>query len=318
MKRSSYLSATASALLLPSTAARVSAQSTPLTTVRIGAVPTDSLSPVLYGIRNGLFERAGLKVDLQILGGGDAVSLAVVSGALDLGLTSVVAIMQAHLKNIPVTIIAPGGLWINANVAGLLVPVNSPLYTAPDFNGKTVATSSLLALGTVAMDAWMDRNGGDSKTIRFLELPWVAAPAALQQGRIDAAIVDNPVFAQALASGQVRTATLVYGAIARQFLLGVWFTTIPFIEKNRSVAERFSRVIAEAAALSRTHPETTIDDVAQITKIDRNVIAHMQRVWVGTTVKASDIQPVIDVGAKYKLINRAFPAADIISAAAMR
>jgi NitT/TauT family transport system substrate-binding protein len=318
MNRASCLAATGSALLLPLRAAPVSAQPAPLTTVRVGAVPTDSLSPVLYAIRYGLFERAGLKIDLQILGGGDAVSLAVISGALDIGLTSVVAIMQAHLKNIPVTIIAPGGLWINANVAGLLVPVNSPLHAAPDFNGKTIATSSLLALGTVAMDAWMDRNGGDSKTLRFLELPWVAAPAALQQGRIDAAIVDNPVFAQALGSGQVRVATLVYGAIAKQFLLGVWFTTLPYVEKNRGITERFSRVIADAASISRTHPETTIDDVAQITKLDRNVIARMERVWVGTTVKAADIQPVIDVGAKYKLIDRSFPAADLINAVAAR
>jgi hypothetical protein len=44
----------------------------------------------------------------------------------------------------------------------------------------------------------------------------------------------------------------------------------------------------------------------------------MQRVWVGTTVSAADIQPVIDVGAKYKLIDRPFPAADLISAAAAR
>ena len=318
MNRASYLAASGSALLLPMRPAAVSAQTSALTTVRIGAVPTDSLSPVLYAIRYGLFEKAGLKVDLQILGGGDAVSLAVISGSLDIGLTSVVAIMQAHLRTIPVTVIAPGGLWINANVAGLLVPINSPLRAAADFNGKTVATSSLLALGTVAMDAWMDRNGGDSKTLRFLELPWVASPAALAQGRIDAAIVDNPVFAQVLATGQVRTATLVYGAIAAQFLLGVWFTMAPYVEKNRSVVERFSRVIADASALSRAHPETTIDDVAQLTKLDRNVIAHMQRTWVGTTVSAADIQPVIDVGARYKLIDHAFPARDIISTAAAR
>jgi ABC-type taurine transport system substrate-binding protein len=112
--------------------------------------------------------------------------------------------------------------------------------------------------------------------------------------------------------------TLVYGALAARFLLGVCFTTIPYVEKNRGVVERFSRVIADAAAVSRMHPETTVDDVAQVTKIDRSVIANMQRVWVGTTVSAADIQPVIEVGAKYKLIDRSFPARDLISPAVAR
>ena len=168
----------------------------------------------------------------------------------------------------------------------MLVPADSPLKTAHDVNGKIVATASLLALGTVAMDAWMDRNGGDSKTVRFLELPWSAAGAALRQGRVDAAIVDNPAYAQALADGGVRTLTRVYTAIAKQFLLGAWFVTGDYLAKNRAIAARFARVWADAAAFTRTHPDQTIDDVAQLTKQDRNVIAHMQRTWVGTTVSS--------------------------------
>jgi NitT/TauT family transport system substrate-binding protein len=298
--------------------AAVVAQTAPLTALRVGAVPADSLSPILYAMRTGMFEKAGLKLDLQTLGGGDAVTQAVVGGALDIGLTSLVSLMQAHQRGIPVSIIAPGGLWIDANVAGLLVAADSPLRAARDFNGKIVATASLLALGTVAMDAWMDQNGGDSKSIRFLELPWSAAGAALHQNRVDAAIVDNPAYAQALADGSLRTVTRVYTAIAKQFLLGVYFVTGDYLAKNRSVAMRFSRVIADAAAFTRTHPDQTIDDVAQLTKQDRNVIAHMQRTWVGTTVNVNDIQPVIEVAAKYHLIEKPFPAAEIISDAAVR
>src|SRR5208283_3336907 len=163
-----------------------------------------------------------------------------------------------------------------------------------------------------------DQNGGDSKSIRFLELPWSAAGAALHQGRVDAAIVDNPAYAQALADGSLRTVTRVYTAIAKQFLLGVYFVTGDYLAKNHSVATRFARVIADAAAFTRTHPDQTIDDVAQLTKQDRNVIAHMQRTWVGTTINAGDIQPVIEVAAKYHLIEKPFPAAEIISDAALR
>lgn len=318
MNRAGSLAALGAAAWIARNGTRASAQNAPLTTVRVGAVPADSLSPLLYAMRTGMFEKAGLKLELQTLGGGDAVTQAMVGGALDIGLTSLVSLMQAHQRGIPLFIIAPGGLWIDQNVAGLLVLVDSPLKTARDLDGKVVSTASLLALGTVAMDAWMDQNGGDSKTVRFLELPWTAAGAALHQGRIDAAIVDNPAYAQALADGSVRTVTRVYTAIAKQFLLGAWFVTGDYLAKNRSVVTRFARVWADAAAFTRTHSGLTVDDVAQSTKQDRSVIAHMQRTWVGTTVSLGDIQPVIDVAARYHLIDKSFPAAEIVSDAVVR
>jgi hypothetical protein len=39
---------------------------------------------------------------------------------------------------------------------------------------------------------------------------------------------------------------------------------------------------------------------------------------MGTTVSASDIQPVIDLSAKYKFIEKAFPATELISDASAR
>jgi hypothetical protein len=44
----------------------------------------------------------------------------------------------------------------------------------------------------------------------------------------------------------------------------------------------------------------------------------MKRQRMGTTVSASDIQPVIDASAKYKFTERAFPATELISDAAAR
>jgi NitT/TauT family transport system substrate-binding protein len=287
-----------------------------LTTVRLAATPIDSLAPVLYAMRTGLFEKAGLKIELTMMSSGNVVSAAVVGGAIDIGLSSLVAIIQGHLRGIAFTVIAPGGMWIDSDTAGVVVAGSSRIRTARDFNGKTIGTNSLQSLDTVAMDAWVDQNGGDSKTIHFFELPALAAAAALAQGRVDGAILGTPAYAAARADGKARTVGRIYDAVARQFLLGVWFTMSGYVQANRSAAERFSKVVAEASAYTRTHPDATIDDVAQITKLDKDLIAHMPRSWVGTTVTSADIQPVIDTAAKYKFIERGFPAADLISSAA--
>lgn len=316
MNRASWISAIAGTLFVAGSAAVVSAQPA-LTTIRVGVTPVDSIAPVLYAIRTGMFEKAGLKIELTIMGSGNAVSSAVVGGALDIGSSSLVAIIQGHLRGIPLTVIAPAGLWVGTDVSGLVVASTSPLRTARDFDGKTISTNALQSLDTVAMRAWVDANGGDSKTVHFFELPALAASAALAQGRDDGAILGNPAYAAARAAG-ARTVAHIYDAIAKRFLQGVWFTMTSYVAQNYSAAQRFSRVVADASAYTRTHPDATIDDVAQITKLDKDIIAHMQRTTVGTIVQASDIQPVIDASAKYSFIEKSFPAADLISDAAAR
>lgn len=316
MNRARSLSLLSSAFVPAYPIARASAQSAPAI-VRVGATPIDSLAPVAYAIRTGMFAKAGLRIDLNMMGSGNAITAAIVGGTLDIGLSSPVAIIQGHLRGIPLTIIAPGGLWVDSDTAGLVVPKSSPLRKASDFNGKTTSTDALASLGTVAMQAWVDQNGGDSKTLHFFELPATAVEAALSQGRMDASLLSNPQYAAAI-SGGARRAAPVYNAIARQFSLGVWVAMQSYVENNRSVAERFSRVVAEAGAFARAHPEATVNDEAQYTKQDRSIIAQMKRQRMGTTISASDIQPVIDVAAKYKYIEKAFPATDLISDAAAR
>jgi NitT/TauT family transport system substrate-binding protein len=316
MNRAMSLSLLGAVAMLPWPAAGAFAQSS-LTTIRVGATPIDSLAPVAYAMRTGMFEKARLQIDLSMMASGNAISAAVVGGALDVGLSSLDGIIQGYLRGVPLTIVAPGGLWVDADTNGLLIPKSSPLRNASDFNGKTISTNALASVGTVAVQAWVDQNGGDSKTLHFFELPATAAEAALTQGRVDASLLSNPQYAAAIADGARRVAH-VYDAVGRQFSLGVWVAMQSYVEKNHSVVERFSRVVADAGAFARAHPEATVGDEAQYTKENPSVIAHMKRQRMGTTVNASDIQPVIDALAKYKLIEKAFPATELISDAAAR
>lgn len=316
MNRASSIATISGALLVANGRLTASAQPSP-TTIRVGVTPIDSVAPVVYAMRTGMFEKAGLKIELTTMGSGNAISEAVAGGALDIGLSSLVAIIQGHLRGIPFCIIAPGGLWVDSDTAGLVVAATSPLKNAKDFNGKTISTNALQSLDTVAMQAWSDQNGGDSKTLRFFELPALAATAALQQGRVDGAILSNPAYAAAEAGG-ARSVAHIYDAVAREFSLGVYFTTTQYADNNRFAAQGFSRVVADAAAYTLDHPSATVDDIAQITKLDREIILHMRRQKVGTVVRVADIQPVIDASAKYKFIATAFPATDLISSAAAR
>ncbi len=256
MNRAMSLSLIGAAAALCWPAAGGFAQSS-LTTIRVGATPIDSLAPVAYAIRTGMFARAAMQIDLSMMVSGSAITAALVGGALDVGLSrsSTRSSRRTCAASSFNAIIAPGGLWVDADTIGLLVPQSSPLRKASDFNGKTISTNALASVGTVAMQAWVDQNGGDSKTLHFFELSATAAVAALTQGRFDGALLSNPQYAAAIAAGARRIAH-VYDAISRQFSLGVWIAMQSYVEKNHALVERFSRVVADAGAYARAHRAT--------------------------------------------------------------
>jgi NitT/TauT family transport system substrate-binding protein len=293
------------------------AQAAPAT-IRIGAPPTEQMLPGVYAMRAGLFERAGIKIELTKMPSGAAVAAAIAAGALDIGNSSMLAIVLGHSRGVPFTIVAPSGLWLPTSEGGLVAASSSPLRTAKDFVGKTISAAAVNDINSLAMKAWMDQNGADSSSLKVVEIPQLAAPVALEQGRVDGITVTNPAFTLATSGGKARLVANIWSAISPRLLLVCWFSTTSWVERNRGVAERFSRVIAEAATYCNSHVEETIGDLVDLTGLDRSLVARMKRTFQTTTVSAGEVQPLIDVAAKYKAIEKAFPANEIIAETALK
>lgn len=289
-----------------------------LSTIRMSAPPSEQTLPFAYAMRAGLFERAGIKIDLSRASSGAAVAAAIVGGAVDVGVTSMLAVVLGHARGIPFTIVAPSGLWLPDAEGGLLVASSSPLRSAKDFVGKTITAAAVNDINSLAMKAWMDQNGADSSTFKVVEIPQSAAVAALEAGRVDGITVTNPAFTLAIAGGKARFVANIISAISPRFLLGCWFTSIAWVERNRSVAERFARIIADAVAYVNGHVAETVDDLVALTGLDRSLVLRMRRTPQTPTVVAAEIQPVIDVAVRYKVLERGYSAAELVSDAAVK
>jgi NitT/TauT family transport system substrate-binding protein len=289
-----------------------------LTTIRVGSLRSETATPLAYAIRAGLFERAGLRIELSKLTSGGAAAVAVASGALDVGLTSLLTVVVGHARGIPFTIVAPSGIRLPTSDGGLLVASTSALRTAKDFIGKTISTAALDDIVALSMFAWLDQNGVDPKSVKFVEIPQLAALAALEQGRVDGVSLTNPAFTVALAGGKTRLVANIFIAIASRYLLGAWFSTSGWVEKNRTTAQQFARVLGDASSYVNTHANETIDDLVETTGVDRSFAVRMKRTVLTPTVVAAEIQPVIDAAAKYKFLEKSYPAAELVSDTALK
>jgi NitT/TauT family transport system substrate-binding protein len=285
-----------------------------LTTIRIASIANDTTTASLYAARTGLFRRAGLDVDLQPMGSGAAASAAVAGGSMQVGFSSLVTLIEAHVRGVPFTLIAPGGLYTSdIPYAVFIVRKDAPYKTASDLNGKTIAVQALKDLNNVAMLAWMDQNGGDAKSLKFVELPLGAQPVAIEEGRIDGANSGTPYLQTALDGGKIRGLTQIFDAISKRFLIGAYFTTTDWATKNRDAVTRFSQVIHDASLYCNAHHAETIGMVSAFSKVDEKIVSRMARVLFPDYLYPRDVQPLVDVAAKYKTIEKPFDAQDLIS-----
>jgi NitT/TauT family transport system substrate-binding protein len=292
--------------------ARISAQE--LALVRCGSTFDDAVTPALYGQSSGLFKAAGLDVRVQPFTSGNAMTAAVAGGSLDIGKSSLMGLILGHAHGVPFTLIAGAAQYTTDHPnAAVVVLKDSPLTTGADLNGKTIATSALRSTDQVAATAWIDQHGGNSSTVKLIELHGPALVEALQMHRIDAAAVQNPQLADLLRSGQVRLLAKSFDSIAKQFLIAAWFCTTDYVAHNRETARKFADGIRRATVYTNAHHAETVPLLAAFSGIPAESIALMDRNVNALSLDPKLVQPTIDIAAKYQIIDKPFPASEMIA-----
>lgn len=284
----------------------------PAATIRIATVPIESAAEVFYAKDMGFFARAGLDAEIQTMQGGPLIAAAIASNAIDFGYGVLDTLASVHQKGIPIVVVAPAAEYLSTatqQVAGLVVPANSPVQQAKDLSGKTVAVAAFNSLAATAPRVWIDQNGGDSTAVKFVEIPFPAMTAALAAGRIDGAWVTEPFLGGARNGGRV----LAYGfdGIAKHFIYSAWFAASPWAKDHPDLVNRFAAVLRDTAAWANRNPEKSGEILAKYTKIDPAVVATMKRGRYAERMTPALMQPLIDVAAKYGGF-ASFPAKELI------
>jgi ABC-type nitrate/sulfonate/bicarbonate transport system substrate-binding protein len=286
-----------------------------LTKLTVGATATDDTTPLLYAQSAGLFRRAGLEIEIQKVTSGAAGMAALAGGSLSLTGTNLLSVVQAHLKGVPFVMIVPGGLYNGTSefVAAVAKPSN-PIRTGKDLNNKIVGVASVGDLNAIALMAWVDSNGGDSKTIKQVEVPYGAIPAALEENRIEVGTLLQPILSAAVDSGRSRIFAKTYDAIAPRFLITSWITTSNFANANADVMRRFARIVREAEIYCNGHRTETAPLLAAFSGIDvQQVLKGGRDTYAATFLDVKDVQPLIDSAFKYGVIEKRFDAAEMFS-----
>lgn len=177
----------------------------PPATMRIGVLKHESSLPIYLADELGLFSQAGLSVALVEVPPGDHMP-ALISRRVDiLSPTSFPVLFGVMLKNPGLLHAVFPGAEIEGGptVYGFVVGVSSTALSLDDLKGKTVMAINpytKMNIQTILSSSGIPRNEWPKIKVAARE----AALQAVSNGQADAAIMDQPALAVAIASGEYK------------------------------------------------------------------------------------------------------------------
>jgi NitT/TauT family transport system substrate-binding protein len=290
-------------------------QPAPAAAVRLGVIPSIGAALAYIAQERGYFERHNLNVELVPMNSGSAIAEAVAGGSLDAGFSDIVSIANARARGLPFEYIAAGILNTPAfSQGGLIVRADSQLQNGKPLGGQVVAVNALNSISSLEAQVWIDANGGDSKTVKFIEAPLPQMPVAVANGTVQAAVAGEPIFAMAIARGDLRVVRFTKTGIAPTFMLNGWFADTDWVDKNRAAAAQLAAAMHDAAVWANANRSGTerilVNSLKLAPAIAQSLVAPP---FYGDALRARDLQPIIDVAVKYGAIQKPLRAQDLIA-----
>lgn len=243
--------------------------------VNVGVIPIVDVAPLYLGKQKGFFDQHKINLNITPITGGAAAIPGLVSGQLTFAYGNVTSLLIARDKGLDLKIVANGDNStgkIGADVGAVMVKKNSPIKTAKDLAGKRVSTNTLKNVCDTMIRQVTRKDGGNPDKIKFVEVPFPDAPAAVERGRVDAACVVEPFVTLMKAKG-ARSVSSMFAEAVPNLTIATYFTTGKLAREQPDLVKRFQAAMSQSLAYAQAHPDEMRAVLKTYTKIPPEAIA---------------------------------------------
>lgn len=263
-------------------------------------IPIEPAALIYYARENGYFSKAGLNVTVAQNPSTPALVSAVAAGTYDIAYATISTLAVAHAHGLPFVLIAPGvGVKPGVIAGAIMVPPNSPIQSAKDFNGKTFGCAALNTIAEYLPRAWVDKHGGDSSTMKFVEVPFPQEVPAMTAGRIDACYLVEPFLTMSLKQQTAKLLTTGDDPFGSSYLATGWYATEQWAKAHAEIVARFAGAMKQAGAWANANPAKVVPILVDELHVDPAITAQCHRAYFPPTIVPKEMQSWIDVTAHY-------------------
>jgi NitT/TauT family transport system substrate-binding protein len=268
--------------------------------VKVGLISILDVAPIYLGKQKGFFEKRNIDLTLQPAEAGTETIPAVLSGELQFGFSNVVTLLLAQAEGLPVKIVSNGNNSTGedgADFGSLMVAANSPIRSTKDLAGKKVAVNVLQNVVELAVRATASKADVDPNSVEYVKLGFPEMPAALADGRVDAAFVVEPFQQVVRAQGGRAIASSLVDA-ADDLSVAMYFTSKELLATNPDLANRFTEAMKECLAYAESHPDEVRQILPTYTKIPQEVIPNLVLPKWSAEVNRDSVETIAELARK--------------------
>jgi len=266
-----------------------------VTTVRVQVPPIADVAPIYLAMKNGLFEKQGLKVEVSIGQGGSAIAAAIQSGGADIGLINYVSMIGGISNNLPIDLVAEATRGTKGNT-GIVVKADSPIKSDANLKGTSIGIISTGSLSDLTGDARLADIGLAPSDVKYVTVPLPNLLASVSGGQVGGAFVTEPITSQALAAGDRLVLDAFAGSTAN-LPVGGYVASTKWAKQNPGTVAKFRAVVAEASKSAA--PAAVRDILPSYTSIKPDQTAAISLPEFATSTDPAKVQVVADLMLKY-------------------
>src|SRR6201996_801826 len=227
-----------------------------VTNVTLGYVPYSDDASLFYAQDSGIFRQHGLNVSFVAQASPVAVEASMASGTEQFGFITTPVLINLASKGVNVKCVSSvdgNEPSVPADDSTVLVAAKgSGITSVKDLAGKNVAEVQLTSLNSLAIEILAKQAGINPTSIHQIAIPFAQMPAALAQGRVQAAVIVAPFAATALSEGAT---VLAHPNV--QLFPNATVTCLDamssYITANPTVVSEFRAAMDQSIAYSKTH-----------------------------------------------------------------
>jgi NitT/TauT family transport system substrate-binding protein len=224
--------------------------------VTIGYPPATDFLPVYVAKDKGFFDKHKIDATLTRLPVVTNIPSAIVSGSVQIGMTTVPVLLQAVDGGLDFVIIAGAAHHTKASpFISLLARKEVKIEKPADLAGKKVGVPGINSVIDVMLRKWLSNNRVPANRVTIIEAPLPQLPDLLKVGTVDLVAIVEP-FRTRIVAGDIGTIAAEYfGEVDPDVLVSAWMATGDWAKKNPETVKNFRAAIDEGLAFIKANPE---------------------------------------------------------------
>ena len=282
--------------------------------VTVGVIPIVDVAPIYLGVEQGFFEEQGIDITLESGQGGAAIVPGVVSEQFQFGFSNVTSLLLASSQGLPLKVVAAGNSSTGedgADFSGVVVPEGSDIADASGLSGRTVAVNTLQNIGDTTIRQSVEKAGGDPDTVQFVELAFPDMPAALGEGRVDAAWLVEPFLTIAKNQGGVEIASNLVDTDP-EMMIAAYFTSEQLLQSDPDLVERFTEALNQSLEYAEENPDAAREILQTYTEIDQEVATAITLPRWSSEINTDTVQLLADLALEDGLVTEEVDVAGLL------